>query len=98
MIEIDETTFEREVRDGSLRVRLERELTAGFASMLERGEALPPASYYATKIAELVAAELPSPIPSELAFEMYQEIVGACEAARVAVLGEATDEGCEPRN
>lgn len=87
MIEVDYETIGEEIRTGALRERLEKELGAGFAEMQARGEPLPPASYYATKIAEIISNDAPETLSSDLAFDLYQEILAACEAARAAVLG-----------
>jgi hypothetical protein len=83
---IDYDTIEQDVEDGTFRQKLETELTIGFRQMHETGERLPLASYYASQIAEIVNRDVQ--LPEELKYNLYQEILGACEAARVAVLGE----------
>jgi hypothetical protein len=83
---IDYDTIEQDVEDGTFRQRLEEELTLGFRQLDDAGERLPPASYYAAQIAEIVnrGAEL----SEEMKYNLYQEILLACEGARTAVLGE----------
>lgn len=83
---IDYERLEQDVEDGTFRQRLEEELTLGFRQIDDAGERLPPASYYAAQIAEIVnrGAEL----SEELKYNLYQEILLACENARAAVLGE----------
>ena len=83
---IDYATIEQDVEDGSFRRRLEEELTLGFRQLHETGERLPPASYYASQIAEIVNRD--AELSEELKYNLYQEILAACEAARAAVLGE----------
>lgn len=85
---IDYVTLEQDLLDGSFRQRLEEELTLGFRQLHDSGERLPPASYYAAQIAEIVnkGAEL----DPDLKYNLYQEIVLAVENARTAVL---EDEG-----
>ena len=83
---IDYERLEQDVEDGTFRQRLEEELTLGFRQLADAGERLPPASYYAAQIAEIVnrGAEL----SEELKYYLYQEILLACETARAAILGE----------
>lgn len=83
---IDYENLERDLADGSYRLRLEEELTAGFRQIQQSGERLPVASHYAAQIAEIVnrGAEL----SDTMKYELYQETLDAVEAARVAVLGE----------
>ncbi|MEO8383291.1 MAG: hypothetical protein ABI779_26780 [Acidobacteriota bacterium] len=83
---IDYVTLEQDLLDGSFRQRLEEELTLGFRQLHDSGERLPPASYYAAQIAEIVnkGAEL----DPDLKYNLYQEIVLAVENARTAVLGD----------
>ncbi|MEO6486573.1 MAG: hypothetical protein ABIO78_01380 [Thermoanaerobaculia bacterium] len=85
---VDYDDFEQKVLDGSFRQGLEKQLTDGFRAIHESGERLPTASHYAAQIAEIVSRNSPRPISPELAFEMYQEILEACEHARDAVLNE----------
>ena len=83
---IDYENLERDVAEGRFLESLEEELTMGFRQMQMAGERLPLASYYATQIAEIVnrGAEL----SAELKYEVYQDILLACERARATVLGE----------
>jgi hypothetical protein len=86
---VDYTTLEQQVLDGTFRLDLEQELTVGFRMIRDAGERLPVASHYASQIAEIVGRNAPEPLSPELAYEVYQEILAACEAARATVLGEA---------
>jgi len=88
MIDIDYSTLEADVESGTLRQRLEEELTDGFRVIHASGERLPPASYYASQIAEIVTRGATEPFTADLAFNLYQEILLAVERARAAVLGE----------
>jgi len=88
MIDIDYDTLEHEVESGAFRLRLESELTDGFRHIHATGERLPTASHYASQIAEIVSSGAASPLHADLAFNLYQEILAACEHARAAVLGE----------
>ena len=83
---VDYANLERDLLDGSFRQRLEEELTLGFRQIHQAGDRLPPASHYASQIAEIVnqGAEL----SEEMKYELYQEILSAVENARAAVLGE----------
>ena len=83
---IDYTTIEQDVENGTFRLRLEEELTFGFRQIHESGERLPLASYYAAQIAEIVNRDVD--LSEELKYDLYQEILLACERARAAVLGE----------
>ena len=83
---IDYATIEQDVEDGTFRQNLETELTIGFRAIHESGERLPLASYYASQIAEIVNRDVQ--LGEELKYNLYQEILVACENARVAVLGE----------
>ncbi|HXG57783.1 MAG TPA: hypothetical protein VNL91_02050 [Thermoanaerobaculia bacterium] len=85
---VDYYTLENDVASGIFRHRLEEELTSGFRDILHSGERLPPASHYASRIAQIVSAGSTTPFPPEFAFHLYQEILAACEHARAAVLGE----------
>lgn len=84
---IDYATLEQDVESGQLRTRLAEELTVGFRLMHDAGDALPPASYYATKIAEIIHANAETEISKDLAYYIYQEVLLACEEARANVLG-----------
>lgn len=83
---IDYATIEQDVEDGTFRQRLEEELTFGFRQIHESGERLPLASYYAAQIAEIVNRDVE--LSEDLKYDLYQEILAACEAARAVVLGE----------
>ena len=85
---IDYTTLEADVESGTFRQRLEEELTAGFQDIHEKGDRLPPASYLAAQIAEIVNRDVE--LSPDLKYNLYQEILLACEGARTAVLGEDT--------
>jgi hypothetical protein len=84
---IDYENLERDVADGTLRLRLEEELIVGFRQIQQSGERLPVASHYAAQIAEIINRG--ASLDSNMQFELYQEVLEAVEAARVAVLGEA---------
>jgi hypothetical protein len=88
---IDYSTLEQDVFDGTFRQRLEDELTLGFRQMHETGERLPLASYYASQIAEIVNRDVQ--LSPELKYNLYQEILAAVEAARVAIRGEPLPPG-----
>ena len=85
---IDYENLERDINDGTLRLHLEEELTAGFRQIHRSGNRLPPASHYAAQIAEIINRNAAPPLHSTMQFELYQEVLEAVEAARVAVLGE----------
>jgi hypothetical protein len=83
---IDYATLEQDVMDGSFCQRLEEELTPGFKQIHESGERLPLASHYASQIAEIVNKDVE--LHPDLKYNLYQEILLACERARAVVLGE----------
>lgn len=83
---IDYSSLEQDVETGMFRQRLEEELTLGFRHIHDSGERLPLASYYASQIAEIVNRDIE--LAAELKYNLYQEILLACERARAAVLGE----------
>jgi hypothetical protein len=85
---VDYTTLEEEIENGAFRIRLQEELTHGFRQIHQSGERLPAASHYASQIAEIVSRNAEAPLHADLAFNVYQEILAAVEAARAAVLGE----------
>ncbi|HEX7154778.1 MAG TPA: hypothetical protein VF618_25060 [Thermoanaerobaculia bacterium] len=87
-MDVDYATLADDLETGIFRQRLEEELIAGFRQIHQSGERLPTASHYATQIAEIVNRGAGTPLPSELAFYLYQEILLACENARASVLGE----------
>jgi hypothetical protein len=83
---IDYEHLERDINDGTLRRTLEEELTLGFRQIQQTGERLPVASHYAAQIAEIINRD--AQLSDTLKFELYQEVLEAVEAARLAVLGE----------
>jgi hypothetical protein len=83
---IDYATLEQDVIDGTFCQRLEEELTLGFRQLHDSGERLPLASHYASQIAEIVNKDVE--LAAELKYNLYQEILLACERARANVLGE----------
>jgi hypothetical protein len=83
---IDYATLEDELENGLFRQRLEEELTVGFRQIRQAGERLPVASHYAAQIAEIVNRD--AALSEETKFNLYQEILLACEQARATVLGE----------
>ncbi|HSP15508.1 MAG TPA: hypothetical protein VLV78_12220 [Thermoanaerobaculia bacterium] len=85
---VDYSALEDKILDGTFRTELEEELTIGFRAMRLAGDPLPLPSYYASQIAEIVNRAAPAPLRAELAYEVYQEILAACESARATVLGE----------
>ncbi len=87
MIDIDYKTLSDDMESGLFRERLRAELSRGFHALLDEGERLPPPSYYATKIVEVIHAGTPVPFTSEFSFYLYQESLMACEEARGDVLG-----------
>jgi hypothetical protein len=85
---VDYENLDRDVSTGLFRETLKEELIGGFRQILRAGERLPLSSHYASQIAEIVHRGATPPMSQEMAFELYQEILEAVEAARVAVLGE----------
>ena len=85
---IDYANLENDLVEGTFRQKLEEILTDGFRAIRASGERLPTASHYASQIAEIVNRNAPAPIDGELAYNMYQEILAACETARATVLAE----------
>ena len=85
---VDYANLEANVLDGTFRNELEQELLVGFRMIRDAGERLPIPSHYASQIAEIVSRNAPEPMTPELAFEVYQEILMACEQARAMVLAE----------
>ena len=83
---IDYENLERDIADGTLRLHLEEELTAGFRQIQQSGERLPVASHYAAQIAEIINRN--ATLSSTMQFELYQEVLEAVEGARTRVLGE----------
>jgi hypothetical protein len=89
MIDVDYASLWDELQSGAFRDRLETELTPGFRAIHASGERLPPASHYASQITEIINRNAAEPLSAEVAYELYQEVLAACERARAAVLGEA---------
>src|SRR5438105_8250090 len=85
---VDYASLAGDVATGLFRENLKGELVAGFRQIRESGERLPTASQYASQIAEIVSRGAAAPLDPELAFNLYQEILLAVEAARAEVLGE----------
>ena len=85
---VDYARLEQDIENGSFRTTLEEELTVGFRMIRNSGERLPLASHYASQIAEIVSRNAPETLNAELAFNVYQEILAACETARARVLAE----------
>jgi len=85
---VDYENLARDLESGFFRESLREELLAGFRQIHSGGERLPPPSHFASQIAEIVNRGAPAPIDSEMAYELYQEILSACEAARAEVAGE----------
>jgi len=85
---VDYETLEDDVANGLFRESLREELLFGFRQIHNSGERLPLASYYAAQIADIVNSGAAEPLNKELAFNLYQEILLAVEAARAEVLGE----------
>lgn len=83
---IDYASLEDELENGLFRQRLEEELVVGFRQIRQAGERLPVASHYAAQIAEIVNRD--AELSEETKFNLYQEILLACEQARATVLGE----------
>lgn len=84
---IDYKTLEQDVEDGSFRQKLQTELETGFRQIRNTGERLPSPSHYASQIAEIVNRDVQ--LAPELKYNLYQEILLACEQARAAVVAEA---------
>ena len=84
---IDYSNLAKDIYDGTLRRKLQDELTEGFREIHASGERLPTPSHYASQIAEIVIRDAP-PLSEEAKYELYQEILDAVEHARTAVLGE----------
>ena len=83
---IDFENLERDVLDGSFRARLEEELTVGFRQIQMDGERLPVPSHYASQIAEIINGQ--TELSEFLKFELYQEVLLACEGAAKTVSAE----------
>ncbi|HET7710514.1 MAG TPA: hypothetical protein VFL80_01155 [Thermoanaerobaculia bacterium] len=85
---VDYASLAEDVMSGSFRQRLEEELLAGFREIDREGERLPPASHYASRIAEIINQGAPVPLSSTFAYELYQEVLAACEGAAARVREE----------
>jgi len=83
---IDFNTLEDCLMDGSFRRELEEELTVGFRQIQLAGERLPVPSHYASQIAEIINRQ--TELSDLLKFELYQEVLLACEGAAKTVSGE----------
>ena len=88
MIDVDYANLWDELESGAFRDRLEIELTPGFRQIHATGERLPTASHYASQISEIINRNAPEPLTAEVAYELYQEVLVACERARAAVSGD----------
>lgn len=85
----DYATLESDLASGLFRETLTEELAFGFRQIRDSGERLPLASHYASQIAEIVNRGASEPLHAEIAFDLYQEILLAVEAARAAVSGDS---------
>lgn len=83
---IDFDTLEDTLFDGSFRRELEEELTVGFRQIQMEGERLPVPSHYASQIAEIITRQ--AELSDLLKFELYQEVLLACEGAVKTVSSE----------
>lgn len=88
MIDVDYANLWGDLQTGVFRERLETELTRGFRQIHAAGERLPTASHYASQISEIIVRNAAEPLADEVKFELYQEVLAACESARAAILGE----------
>lgn len=79
---VDYENLERDLLSGLFRQMLREELVAGFRQIQAAGERLPAASHYASQIAEIVSHGASRPLRADIAFELYQEVLEAVEAAR----------------
>ena len=85
---VDYENLERDLSSGLFREMLREELLDGFRQIQATGERLPLASHYASQIAEIVNKGAAAPLTSDMAYELYQEILDAVTAARAEVLAE----------
>jgi len=81
-LNVDYENLESDIASGLFRETLREELILGFRQLRQLGERLPPPSYFAAQIADVVNRGAAESIPSDLAFHLYQEILLAVEAAR----------------
>jgi hypothetical protein len=84
---VDYENLENDISSGLFRETLREELLFGFRQLHQSGERLPLPSYFAAQIAEVVNRGAAEPIPTDLAFHLYQEILLAVEAARDEAMG-----------
>lgn len=84
---IDYEKLTGELDSGELRARLKSELVTGFRLLIEAGDPVPPASYFATKITEIIYSARDREIEANTQYDLYQEVLLACEEARDEVLG-----------
>lgn len=87
-MDIDYEKLSGDLESGELRARLRQELVVGFRLMLEAGDPVPPASYFATKITEIIYESRDREIESNRQYDLYQEVLLACEEARAEVVGD----------
>ena len=85
MIDVDYGSLWNDLESGAFRDRLETELIRGFRAIQASGERLPTASHYASQITEIINRNASDPLTPEVAYELYQEVLLACERARAAV-------------
>ncbi len=83
---LDFENLERDLYEGAFRARLQDELTVGFRQLQMDGERLPVPSHYASQIAEIINGQ--AELSEFLKFELYQEVLLACEGAAKTVSGE----------
>jgi hypothetical protein len=93
-VNVDYEQLANDVDSGLFRETLREELVSGFRQLHAAGERLPAASHYASQIAEIVSRGAAAPLPPELAYNVYQEILLAVEAARDEVLGGEASAEC----
>ncbi|MBW3566160.1 MAG: hypothetical protein KY459_15735 [Acidobacteria bacterium] len=91
MIEIDYDNLERDLDAGTFRIELEEALKEGFREIHARGDRLPPPSYYASKISEIIHQG--GPVPDHMSLPIWDQVLAACENAREDVTGESSHEG-----
>lgn len=91
-MDVDYRSLPDDLESGLFGNRLRSELVTGFEQLHENGERLPPPSYYASKIAEVIDSAAPVPLSKEMSYALYQEVLLACEQARRHVLGEPEPE------
>lgn len=87
-MDIDYEKLSGDLDSGELRAKLKSELVTGFRLLVEAGDPVPPASYVATKITEIIYQSRDREIESNTQYDLYQEVLLACEEARTEVIGE----------